>query len=345
MMNAVRFLIFVLMELVLIPLFIPAMILFTFRLWRYNITKGISGTAYEPFMARMVMDVAGTREDEAAVRIAPHLPALSPFIVRAFCAIGLPSRWSGHRGAMFAFPADRPSTIMAIMAHRSDFYDRLLADAADPNGEHPAKQIMILGAGWDTRFYGSLGEAAMRFNVRCFEVDQPPTVRAKRAALAREGLSADHVTFVETDFNQRSWFQAATEAGFDPALPTFILWEGVTMYLDDEAVEATLRQVARLASGSRVAFDFFSRELVQAEAPFRLLGSYAKMGVKLFFGEQLFFGISTQAPAREQVRALVSSFGLELGEHEPMGEERGRKVPFGGVALAVCRDESARSAV
>ena len=83
---------------------------------------------------------------------------------------------------------------------------------------------------------------------------------------------------------------------------------------------------------------------MQAEAPFRLFGSYAKVGVKLFYGEQLFFGISTKAPAREEARALVSSYGLELGEHEPMGEERGRKAPFGGGGLAVCRDESARSA-
>jgi len=142
---------------------------------------------------------------------------------------------------------------------------------------------------------------------------------------------------VETDFNQRSWFQALTEQGFDPALPTFILWEGVTMYLDDEAVEATLRQVAQLASGSWIAFDFMSRELVRAEAPYVWLGRYAKFGIK-FYNEQWLFGISTHAPARDHVDRLVTSQGLELAEFEPLGDDRDGKVPLGGLALAVRRD-------
>jgi methyltransferase (TIGR00027 family) len=173
--------------------------------------------------------------------------------------------------------------------------------------------------------------------VRSFEVDMPPTVEAKRTALARAGLSTDHVTFVETDFNQKSWFQAATEQGLDPTLPTFILWEGVTMYLDDEAVEATLRNVSRLAAGSRIAFDFLSREFVRAEAPFVWLGRFSQLGIR-FYAEHWSFGVSTHAPARDHVQRLVTSQGLELAEYEPLGEERAPKAPLGGLAVAVRRD-------
>ncbi len=128
-----------------------------------------------------------------------------------------------------------------------------------------------------------------------------------------------------------------TEQGFDPKLPTFILWEGVTMYLDDEAVEATLRQVAQLAAGSRIAFDFMSRELVRAEAPFVWLGRAVKFGIT-FYNEHFLFGISTHAPARDHVQGLVTSQGLELAEFEPLGDDRDGNVPFGGLALAVRRD-------
>ncbi len=239
---------------------------------------------------------------------------------------------------MFDFPGVRPSTLMSMFSHRSDFFDRMFAEATDPDGEHPVRQVVVLGAGWDTRLYGSLEDGGVEDdNVRFFEVDMPPTSEAKRTALARAGISVDHVTFVETDFNQKSWFQAATEQGFDPTLPTFILWEGVTMYLDDEAVEATLRQVAQLAAGSRIAFDFMSRELVRAEAPFVWLGRGAKFGIK-FYNERWLFGISTNAPAREHVDRLVTSQGLELAEYEPLGEDRDGKAPIGGLALAVRRD-------
>ncbi len=106
-----RLLLFVLMEMVLAPLFVVAMPMYTFKLWRHNIPKGISGTAYEPLFGRIFMDIAGTRPDASAVRLAPHLPALSPFVAWAVGVIAVPARWSGYRGSMFAFPAARPSTM------------------------------------------------------------------------------------------------------------------------------------------------------------------------------------------------------------------------------------------
>ena len=329
-MNAIRVFIFVLIEVVLAPFQLLALPWYTFKLWRYNIPKGISGTAYEPLFARMIMHEAGTRKDTAAVRLARHLPALSPAIATLFGSLGLASRWSGYRGAVFAFPAARPSTLYSMVAHRTDFFDRVLADATDPDSRLPVKQVVVLGAGWDTRAYGSLEDTELRI----FEVDTPATQEAKRNALSRVGVAAEHVTFVETDFNQKSWFPAITEQGFDPMLPTFILWEGVTMYLNDEAVEATLRLVP---PGSRIAFDFLSRELVHAEAPFEKLGKRIHRSMK-FYGERFLFGISTQAPARDHVHRLVTSQGLELAEYEPFGEERATKIPIGGLALAVRRD-------
>jgi len=73
--------------------------------------------------------------------------------------------------------------------------------------------------------------------VRLFEVDTLATQQVKREALSKAGLASDHVTFVETDFNQKSWLEALEEQGFDPSLPSFILWEGVTMYLTAGAVD------------------------------------------------------------------------------------------------------------
>ena len=73
--------------------------------------------------------------------------------------------------------------------------------------------------------------------LKIFEVDEPPTQEAKVQALRDAGVAYDHVTFAPTDFNQQSWVDSLTDHGFDPTLPTFILWEGVTMYLDDAAVD------------------------------------------------------------------------------------------------------------
>jgi len=327
-----RLIIFVVLEVVMCPFQILGVIGHTFRLRRHNIAMGISGTAYEPLFARLFMHDAGTRNDEAAARLAPNLPALSPGITALVSSIGLASRVSGYRGSFFAYPAARPSTLYSMISHRTDFFDQVLGEAVDPDGSHPVGQVVVLGAGWDSRAYGSLAGS----NVRVFEVDMPPTQEAKRTALARAGLASDHVTFVETDFDQKSWRQSLSEHGFQADVATFILWEGVTMYLSPEAVGDTLGQVARLAPGSRIAFDFLSRELVRHEAPFEKLGRRIQRSMR-YYDEPFINGISTQAPARDHVVELLTSRGLELAAYEPYGEERAGQTPLGGLVLAACR--------
>jgi len=328
-----RLLIFLIMEIVMSPLKVLARGAYMINLLLKNRPLGISGTAYEPLIMRAFLHSAGIREDDAAYRLAPHLPALSPAIVwLGIDSLGLALRWSGYRGVTFAYPAVRPSTLGSMGIHRTDFFDRMLADAVNPGQDHPVGQVVILGAGFDTRAYGSLKDSG----VRLFEVDMPATQQVKREALAKAGLASDHVTFVETDFNQKSWLEALEEQGFDPSLPTFILWEGVTMYLNDEAVRATLNKVARLAPGSRIAFDFFSREMVRAEGPYARQGKFIQLGSK-FYGETVLFGISTRAPARDHVHLLLMSQGLDLAKYEPVGEESPPKIPFGGLALAIVR--------
>jgi O-methyltransferase involved in polyketide biosynthesis len=47
-----------------------------------------------------------------------------------------------------------------------------------------------------------------------------------------------------------------------------VVWEAVTMYLDREAVESTLRKIAKTAAGTVVAFDYFSAELIESRSLF-----------------------------------------------------------------------------
>ena len=185
------------------------------------------------------------------------------------------ARVSGYRGALLTYPPEKPRKLMALVNHRCEFFDRTLRDAIQTDSGPPVQQIVILGAGWDSRAYSDLKNEDLRF----FEIDMPPTQAAKKAALEKGGIDADHVTFVETDFNQRSWFDALKDQGFDQTLPTYILWEGVTMYLDDDAVRTTLEHLQELAPGSCIAFDYFSRELLSS-----LLWKYVMMILWLYYG-------------------------------------------------------------
>lgn len=324
LMNALRLLMFSLLLIAFLPLVLLGALGFMIRLKIKN--RGISGTAYEPFLGRVLFHHAGTRDDAAAVRLAPHLPALSPTVAWLLIGtMGLAARLSGYQGSFLSYPGARPSSMLSWLAHRTAFFDEALASAVDPTAPHPAQQVVFLGAGWDTRAYSALRGRP----VRVFEVDTPATQRAKRQALDRADIDASHVTFVETDFGQTSWFDALLGRDFDPALPTFILWEGVTMYLDEKTVQTTLRTVSGLAVGSRIAFDTLGLEYFQG-----FLGQYMRLTIKGAYGESWQFFLSTAAPARKQASEFIASQGLALAAYEPLGEERGKTVPVGGFILA-----------
>ncbi len=336
-----RVLLFALLEIVFSPLQLIGSLVYAFRVRFVNMPRGISGTAYEPYMARLLFHHTTSRNDEAAERIAPHLPALSPLVLLMIETLVLAARWSDFRGSFLAYPGPRPSTLMTFISHRTHFFDSAIAAAAATDSL--IRQFVVLGAGWDTRSYGPLpGGADLRAlagrdsgeTLRFFEVDESPTQEAKVEALRAGGIDCDHVVFAPTNFNQQSWLESLTEHGFDPDSPTFILWEGVTMYLDDAAIDKTLSEVAGLAPGSRIAFDFFSREFVFGRRPFVVLGSYAKYAMKSFYGESWHFGISTAAPAHERAREFIEARGLKLQSFEAFGREAERGTPIGGLIVA-----------
>ena len=138
LMNALRLLMFSLLLIAFLPLVLLGTLGFIIRLKTRN--RGISGTAYEPFFNRLLFHHAGTRDDAAAVRLAPHLPAASPTVVWLLIGtMGLAARLSGYQGSFLSYPGARPSSMALAMVHRTAFFDEALASAVDPTGPHPAQ--------------------------------------------------------------------------------------------------------------------------------------------------------------------------------------------------------------
>ncbi len=126
-------------------------------------------------------------------------------------------------------------------------------------------QIVILGAGFDARAYRMAGTT----DAIVFEVDHPSTSAAKRALL-ESALAAipRHVRFVPIDFNARPLSSEMEIAGYDPGRRTLVIWEGVTNFLTEDAVDATLRWCASAAGGSRVVFTYVDRKVLDAPEAF-----------------------------------------------------------------------------
>ena len=76
------------------------------------------------------------------------------------------------------------------------------------------------------------------------------------------------MTYVPIDFTKEDLGTVLAKAGYDRTLKTIFVWEGVTFYLPEAAVDTTLRFVAaNAAPGSRIVFDYFLASGLKAPNP------------------------------------------------------------------------------
>jgi methyltransferase (TIGR00027 family) len=288
--------------------------------WRES---GVSGTAQGPLAARWSAHLLGTRRDEPARRlmlVLPGVPALGLWLATAPTLLA--HRLSGYVPLAFRYPFEGEVPVQYEASARQTFFDAVVDRTL---GE--VTQFVVLGAGFDTRAY----RMPKGTPIRSFEVDTPKTQATKRASLARAAIDTTGVTFVGADFEQEDWLRRLVDAGFDPGRRALFLWEGVTMYLDRAAIEATLREIASTATGSVVAFDYFTTEPLHSRS---LYWRYGRAATSLA-GEPLRFGIDSTPPTRERVAELLRSCGLALGEHRTLGQETGGKRAWAGFATAI----------
>jgi methyltransferase (TIGR00027 family) len=187
-----------------------------------------------------------------AVRRAAHQLLDRPLVFDDPVAVRIIGREAGAR--LFTNPYAGAGGLdryfRAFMAARSRIAEDELA-AAVRRGVH---QYVILGAGLDTFAYRNPFSPG---TLRVFEVDHPSTQVWKRARLSEMGIATPpDLTFAPIDFDRLTLAEGLAAAGFDRLRPAFFSWLGVTHYLADEVVTATLEFIASTPAGGGGVFDY-----------------------------------------------------------------------------------------
>ncbi|MEU4806200.1 SAM-dependent methyltransferase [Actinosynnema sp. NPDC023587] len=132
---------------------------------------------------------------------------------------------------------------------------RVLDDFTEASADAGAHQVVLLGAGLDSRAYRLRWPAGSTV----FEVDRAAVLEFKQGVLREMRATPEPVrTPVAADL-RLDWARALLDAGFDPARPTTWLAEGLLLYLPAAAEEALIARVDRLsAPGSRCAYEIKS---------------------------------------------------------------------------------------
>jgi len=129
---------------------------------------------------------------------------------------------------------------------RTKFYDDYLLTAASDG----IRQVALLAAGLDTRAF----RLPWPVGTTVYEVDLPDMIAFKDEVLSHtDGTPTCHRVAIAADLTA-DWPAALVGAGFDPALPTAWLVEGLLVYLTHDDAARLLTTVADLsAPGSRLS--------------------------------------------------------------------------------------------
>jgi methyltransferase (TIGR00027 family) len=165
------------------------------------------------------------------------------------------------------------------------------------------EQVLLLGAGFDTRAYRLPGMAG----VQVFEVDHPSTQAAKRRILRRAlGQAPGNVRFVPVVFGTGDLHEALAAAEFASRDQTLVLWEGVSNYLDADTVDATFALLSQVtAPGSPFVFTYVDGGIIDGTAPYE--GARQTMQRVRSVGEPFTFGIDPDKAA-----SFFSARGFEV---------------------------------
>ena len=167
-----------------------------------------------------------------------------------------PARWvirvNWVRNRFIAFFDRKAPGIRGALLCRT----RAIDDAVTAAVRAGVRTVVILGAGLDTRPY-RLPELA---SLTVFEVDLPEVQQSKRARLGRVPAN---VRFVPIDFDRQPLDDILTHAGLDPREPAVFVWEGVTQYLQPEAVDLVLRAIAQRPRGTELVFTYVLEEAIR----------------------------------------------------------------------------------
>jgi methyltransferase (TIGR00027 family) len=198
------------------------------------------------------------------------------------------------------------STILVVRARYAE--DRLASGAFD--------QYVLLGAGLDS--FGWRRPDALAAGLRLFEVDHPASQAWKLARVAELGLPiSDGHVFAAVDFEIETLSDGLEPMGFDWSRRTLFAWMAVTPYLSLEAIEGTLRSLAKCVPGSEIVLTYFMAPPLMEEVGRTFYGIFSELAVGIGEPVKALF-------TPDEMEDLVRRCGLDVTDHPALDDIKAR---------------------
>ena len=306
-----RIILYILIQIIFIPFAIIGLIVGLYKEMVNSKKLGVSFSAGQALQYRWFMHYLGTRPDPFSVEFTKKFPCESHFALWTIMGgLILSQRLFGFRTKLSEVAEPEVADLAAIAGTRVVTFDRIMEKYIDN-----MEQIVILGSGFDL--------ISLHFTNakkgRVFELDQTNTLNVKLETLEKACLAHDWITYIPVNYENESWVNKLSEAGFVKSKKTLFLWQSVSLYLEADVVKKTLQEMADLCvEGSVIAQDFYSQAYSSGEYSF-----IAKRNLDLIasMGEPAKFGIAMSDDPKAAVDAFLKECGLKMTEYIQFGEK------------------------
>ena len=172
-----------------------------------------------------------------------------------------------------------------------------------------ARQLVILGAGFDARAYRF---TSLLRDTTVIEIDHAVTQDyKKRRAAAALGTAPSNLVYAPIDFARDHLGDVLQQSGLQPDCKAFFICEGLSMYVPEQGMKATLRAVAaKSAPGSVVLLEYMNQGVLE-------LARRQRTGIvknAIDWGEPFVFGVPDG-----QDQEFFRDVGLQLRETLKLG--------------------------
>ncbi len=122
------------------------------------------------------------------------------------------------------------------------------------------EQVLILGAGLDTRAYRLKGIEQKIV----YEIDLPNVQQYKKQKLVKYlGELPPSVNYIPIDFNKTKTETVLDNSFFDFNKRTLVIFEAVTQYITADAVDETFKFISKLPNNSYLLFTYVLKDVIE----------------------------------------------------------------------------------
>lgn len=199
-----------------------------------------------------------------------------------------------------------------MVVARTVFLDELVI-AACADG---ARQVVLLGAGFDTRAF----RLPWPPGVRCFELDTQDVLDSKQQVLtAQHAVPGCERITISGDLRD-DWPAALRAAGLRPDEPTAWVAEGLLVYLSPDDVDQLLDRVTDLsAPGSRLGLTFRNRAPADQASPLVVRQTLTSKEIAESYVPNGLFPPAHGAGAQQWISGCVAGYEAPPGASLPAG--------------------------